>query len=187
MKKSQPGYTYLKAYQFLVIIYDLTEQFCQKFLQGPEFRRMRDQYVQAARSSKQCLVEGYTQESLKGYIKLAGIAHGSNEELKEDYKDFLRQRNLSIWPKDHPKIRRLSWVSRVCGEIARGEIPTLPPLPTSPTHAANLLLDLTTKAGYLLERLINSLKEKHRTEGGLTEELYRKRVEYRKRELILCR
>ena len=185
-RKSQPGYIYLKVYQFLMIIFDLTNQFIKRFLPGPEHRRTRDQYYQAARSSKQCLVEGYTQEGLKGYIKLAGISHGSNEELKEDYKDFLRQRNLPVWPKDHPKLGKLSWVSRACREIAEGKTPTIPPLPTdptdptNPTHSANLLLDLTTKAGFMLEKLITSLEEKHRTEGGLTEKLYWRRCEFRK-------
>ena len=148
-----------------MIIFDLTNQFIKRFLPGPEHRRTRDQYYQAARSSKQCLVEGYTQEGLKGYIKLAGIAHGSNEELKEDYKDFLRQRNLPVWPKDHPKLGKLSWVSRA-----------------DPTHSANLLLDLTTKAGFMLEKLITSLEEKHRTEGGLTEKLYQRRIEFREKK-----
>jgi four helix bundle suffix protein len=134
---------------------------------------------QAARSSKQCLVEGYTQASLKGYIYMAGIAHGSNEELREDYKDFLRQRNLPIWKKDHPQLGRKSWVSRACRDIAMGKIPTYPTIPTDPTYAANVILDLTIKAGYLLNKLIASLHEKHKTEGGLTERLYRTRKQYR--------
>lgn len=179
MGSKLPGYHYLRVYQFLVIIFDLNEEFTKKFLPGYEHRRTREQMFQAARSSKQCLVEGYTQEGLKGYIKLAGIAHGSNEELLEDYKDFLRQRGLPVWPKDHPKLGRLGWVSRACREISEGKNPTLPPLPTDPTYSANLLLDLTTKAGFMLERLIASLKEKHMKEGGLTEELYRKRKNYR--------
>ena len=32
---------------------------------------------------------------------------------------------------------------------------------------------------YLQDKLISSLKEKHKTDGGLTEELYRNRKEYR--------
>jgi len=182
--KKLAGYRYLRAYQLLVIIFDLTDQFTREFLAGPEHRRTRDQYFQAGRSSKQCLLEGYSQEGLKGYIKLAGIARGSNEELHEDYLDFLRQRGLKIWDRCDPQIYRLSWVSRVCREIAQGEIPTIPTLPTSPEYSANLLLDLTAKAGYLLDRLIKALIEKHRTEGGLTERLYQARMAYRKKQEI---
>src|SRR3989344_7579298 len=111
--KSQPGYVYLKVYQYLFIVFDLTEKFCKIHIPGQEHRRTRDQMFQAARSSKQNLVEGYTHESLKGYIYLVGIAHGSNEELREDYKDFLRQRDLAIWQKEHPKLGRKSWVSKI--------------------------------------------------------------------------
>ena len=175
----QPGYRLLKAYQFLYIIFDLTDQFCKIHLVGLEHRRTREQMFQAGRSSKQCLVEGYTQAGLSGYIKLAGISHGSNEELREDYLDFLRHRGLAIWDKSDPRISRVGWVSRVCREISEGKIPTYPPLPTDPTHAANLGLDLTTKAGFLLKRLVDSLMEKHRTEGGLTEKLYRSRRQHR--------
>lgn len=178
-KKKQAGYIYLRVYQYLVIIFDLNDLFIKIHLAGPEHRRTRDQMFQAGRSSKQCLVEGYTQESLKGYIYLAGIAHGSNEELGEDYKDFLRQRGLAIWPKDHPRLGKKSWVSRACRDITEGRIPTYPTIPTDPEYAANVILDLTTKAGYILQRLVDSLKEKHKTEGGLTEKLYRERRNYR--------
>jgi four helix bundle suffix protein len=43
------------------------------------------------------------------------------------------------------------------------------------------MITLIHQTNYLLDKLIISLKEKHMKEGGLTEELYRKRVEYRKK------
>ena len=178
-RQSKPGYLYLKVYQYLMIIFDLNSKFCKIYLPSPEHQRTRDQMFQAARSSKQCVVEGYTQESLKGYIYLTGIAHGSNEELREDYIDFLRQRELTKWPKDPPKLGIKSWVSRACRDIAEGNIPTYPTIPTDPEYAANVILDLSIKAGYMLKRLVESLKEKHKTEGGLTEKLYQKRKDFR--------
>jgi len=177
--KKQPGYVYLRVYQYLLIIFDLTSEFIKLHLPGNEHRRTRDQMFQAGRSSKQNIVEGYTHESLKSYIYLSGIAHGSNEELREDYKDFLRQRGLSIWEKDHPKLGRKSWVSRACRDIQAGRIPTYPTIPTDPEYAANVILDLTIKAGFMVEKLISSLKLKHKTEGGLTEKLYHERRNYR--------
>jgi len=145
-----------------MIIFDLNSKFCKIYLPSPEHQRTRDQMFQAARSSKQCVVEGYTQESLKGYIYLTGIAHGSNEELREDYIDFLRQRELTKWPKDHPKLGIKSWVSRACRDIAEGNIPTYPTIPTDPEYAANVILDLSIKAGYMLKRLVESLKERQK-------------------------
>ena len=34
--------------------------------------------------------------------KLVGVARGSLEELLGDYLDFLRQRGLTEWGKNHP-------------------------------------------------------------------------------------
>jgi len=116
---------------------------------------------------------------------LAGVARGSEEELLNDYLSYARQHGIPIWEKE--RVRR---------EIKeRGEIweiltktPTLPPspsfpsLPKNPQLAVNLLVDLIKQAGYLQDRLIASLKEKHVKEGGFRENLLKKRLEYRRQE-----
>jgi len=53
-------------------------------------------------------------------------------------------------------------------------------LPKDPERAANWLLTLCHQATYLLHKQTEALKMKHMKEGGFTEELYRKRKEYRK-------
>ncbi len=55
-------------------------------------------------------------------------------------------------------------------------------LSDNPEKAANMMITLVNQANYLIDKLTASLKEKHTREGGLTEELYRKRVEYRKKQ-----
>lgn len=86
-----PGYEDLLTFQQCEEIYDLTIEFCYKFLPGREFLRQRDQMVQAARSAKQCIAEGATQgTSLRGYIKMVGVSRGSLEELLLDFRDFAR-------------------------------------------------------------------------------------------------
>ncbi len=52
-------------------------------------------------------------------------------------------------------------------------------LPEDPCEAANFLLTFCHQETLLLHRQIESLKLKHQKEGGLAEELYRKRKEYR--------
>jgi four helix bundle suffix protein len=175
MSVSRPGYEYLSAYTFGKVIQDLTVEFCNRYIDYKS--RTHDQMVQAARSNCQNIAEGYSNPSLKGYIKLAGIAYGSNEELTKDYQDFLRQRNLLIWEKNYTKIRefrefRAFWVTETSLNT--------PNLPNSPIEAANMLLTFCNMEGFLLKKLVASLLEKHEKEGGLTEELYRKRIEYRK-------
>lgn len=165
-----------------VVVQELTEEFCQRFLlpnnpnlPNPNFRQI-SQMTQAARSISQNIAEGYTQESLKGYIYLSGIAHGSNEELGKDYLHFLKTNKLAVFPKDHPKIRafrefRVKWISPTSLNS--------PTLPKDPQLAANMLLTFCQMEGYLLTKLIDSLKEKHKKEGGLTERLYKERKNYR--------
>jgi len=93
---SKPGYEYLITYQYSIEIYDLTVEFVGRFLSGREHVRTREQMVQAARSCKQNIVEGYMEKSTKSYIKLLGVARASLEELLEDYKDFSRQKGIGI-------------------------------------------------------------------------------------------
>ncbi|MDO8664939.1 MAG: four helix bundle suffix domain-containing protein, partial [Candidatus Liptonbacteria bacterium] len=134
------------------------------------------QMIQAARSNSQNVAEGHTAESLKSYIFLVGVAHGSNEELTKDFQDFLRQRRFEIWPKDDFRIRavrefRACWISQTSLNT--------PALPKDPEEAANFLLTFCQMEGFLLKKLAESLKKKHEQEGGFTENLYRKRIEFR--------
>jgi len=175
VNSTRPGYEYLAAYMLGKVIQDLTVDFCNRYIDRKS--RTHDQMVQAARSNCQNVAEGYSNPSLKGYIKLAGIAYGSNEELTKDYQDFLRQNNLPIWDKNDPKIRefrdfRVSWVTPTSLNT--------PKLPNSPIEAANMLLTFCNLDGFLLKRLVNSLLEKHKKEGGLTEKMYKMRIEYRR-------
>ena len=175
MVNSRPGYEYLSAYMLGKVIQDLTIKFCNKYIDYKS--RTHDQMVQAARSNSQNIAEGYSNPSLKAYIKLSGIAYGSNEELTKDYQDYLRQHDLQIWDINHPKIRefrgfRASWISQTSLNT--------PNLPNDSTEAANMLLTFCNMEGFLLRKLEKSLEEKHEKEGGLTERLYNKRTKYRK-------
>lgn len=176
---TQPGYRYLKTYQLATVIYDLTVEFCKRFLSGFDHRRTREQMIQAARSGKQNIAEGYSEKSLKGYIKLLGVAYASLEELLEDYRDFLRQRKLKVWAKEHPKVREFRGF-RVFWDFQKSpSSPNTPKLPDDPEEAANLILTISHQASFLLARQIKSLEEKFVREGGYTEALFRKRMEKR--------
>ena len=73
--------------------------------------------VQAARSGKQNIVEGSqvsgTSKELE--IKLTSVAHASLEELLEDYRDFLRDRRLKEWAREHPYTQRPCELNRTPG------------------------------------------------------------------------
>lgn len=170
------GYKNLTTYILATIIYDLTTQFCQKFLKGK--RRQIEQMEQAARSGKQNIAEGYTFQSLESYIKLCGVAEGSIKELAADYEDFLRQRNLAIWGKDDPRVRafrefRAFW--------KKPNLPNTPNLPNDPEEAANMLLTFCQMESFLLKKQIKSLEEKFVREGGFREKLFKKRIDFRQK------
>lgn len=181
-QKKKAGYEYLLAYKVTVPIYDLTMEFVERYI--PYKSRTVDQMQQAARSGMRNISEGYKQQSLAGYIKLAGVSRGSLEELLNDYLSFARQKKISIWEKERAK-REIREIGEIW-EIIKNH-PYLPPqpnfpsLPKNPTEAANLLITLIQQANYLIDKLITSLKEKHTKEGGFNENLLKKRLEYRKR------
>lgn len=181
MPNFKAGYEYLLAYKLTVPIYDYTIVFCKKWINYKS--RTKDQMEQAARSGMQNIAEGNKQESLKGYIQLSGVARGSLEELLNDYLAFARQNNLPIWEKQQA-IRQIGEISKIWNIIKNNPTlpnsPNFPNLPNNPEVAVNLLITLINQANYLLDKLIVSLKEKHMKEGGLSEELLRKRLEYRK-------
>ncbi|MBI2404684.1 four helix bundle protein [Candidatus Gottesmanbacteria bacterium] len=179
MKKA--GYEYLIAYKITVPIYDYTVEFCRRWIDYKS--RTRDQMEQAARSGSVNVAEGSKEKSLAAYIKLVGVAAGSQEELLKDYQAYARQHKLAIWPKE--KAREIREV-RVIWEIVRKnpylpDSPDFPDLPKDPEIAVNLMLTLVNQANYLLQKLAASLETKHEREGGYSENLLKKRLAYRTR------
>ncbi|MDO8573389.1 MAG: four helix bundle suffix domain-containing protein [Candidatus Daviesbacteria bacterium] len=185
-----PRHKYLLTYRYSEIIHDLTVIFVKEYILGslsnlgnrPDYRSA-DQMVQAARSGKQNIVEGVGQSltSKKGEIKLLGVAKASLEELLTDFEDFLRQRNLAIWPKTDNRISafrqtafRLSYLSNLSN---LGDLIEKPKLPENPEEAANFLLTLCHQATFLLHKQIIVMEEKFIREGGFTENLFKKRLE----------
>jgi restriction system protein len=175
------GYRNLKSYQAAEIIYDATVAFCDRFIDRRS--RTHDQMVRAARSGKQNIVEASqaSATSKKTELKLTGVARASLEELLQDYQDFLRQRNLPVWPKDHRLARTIRTLAyrpdRTYGTyktyVEEG----------SPEVAANAVLCVVNQANYLLDRQIESLGKQFLAEGGFTERLYHARRQHRRNAL----
>lgn len=163
------------TYKYSVEIYDLTVAFVEKFLPGREKLRTREQMVQAGRSAKQCIVEGYLQKSTKGYIKLLGVTRGSLEELLEDYKDFARTRGVQVRDKWDKREKR--------DKNGKFFLPLDPFHPLNPFIPVNYLVNLIRRTTYLLDRQIDSLEKKFISEGGYTEKLFRKRLVFRSKML----
>jgi four helix bundle suffix protein len=172
------GYRNLKSFQLAQLVYDVTVRFCDRYIERRS--RTHDQMVQAARSGVQNIAEGSQASgtSKKMELKLTNVARASLEELRLDYEDFLRQRNLPLWPRTDPRreslIRRrpagadavADWAAASHGTGTAGY----------PEIAANGALALIAVACALLDRQIAALARAFETEGGFTERLYRIRT-----------
>lgn len=170
------GYKDLLVYKLAVIIFDLGVEFCERFI--PKTSRTHDQMIQANRSGKQNIVEGSLEKSLKGNIKLTGVSRASYGELAEDLKDFLRLHKLPLWDKDDPRVREIRSI-RITNS---SNLPNWSNWTNTPERFANLLITLIHMETYLLDQLIRSLEKQFVEEGGYTENLFKKRLEYRSRQ-----
>lgn len=188
---------FLLTYRYALIIHDLTILFTKYYLLGsisrgnlsnlgsrPDYRQA-DQMNQASRSGKQNIIEGVGQSytSTKGEMKLLGVAKASFDELLTDYEDFLRQNNRRIYHKSAPIITSYKEIAYRLTNINNltdlGDLLEKPKLFLNPEQDGNLLLTLCHIETYLLDCQIKALEDKFIKEGGRSENLFRKRLEYR--------
>ncbi|MEK6335747.1 MAG: four helix bundle suffix domain-containing protein [Acidobacteriota bacterium] len=172
------GYRRLKSFQQAELVYDATVRFCDRFIDRRS--RTHDQMVQAARSGRQNIAEGSQASgtSKKFELKLVGVARASLEELLLDYEDFLRQRGLQLWGKDHPTaqiVRPLAYEKNRSYLTYRTYIES-----ESPEIAANVVICLIHQTNYLLDQQLRQLENAFVQEGGFTERLYRTRSRMRR-------
>ena len=171
------GYAELQSYRMSEIVYDATMVFCDRFVSKRS--RTHDQMVQAARSGKQNIAEGSMASgtSKKTELKLVGVARASLEELLLDFQDFLRQKGLPLWGKDHPKAKQ---VRGLCYKENRSYKTYKPYIEeSSPEVAANTMICVIHQTNYLLDQQLRTLEKEFLNEGGFTERLYRTRTQVR--------
>lgn len=173
---SAGGYRKLRAYQLSAIIYDLSVIFAEKFVRPGS--RTRDQMEQAARSGKQNIAEGSeaSMTSKETEIKLTNVAKASLEELLLDYEDFLRQHQLQQWDKTHPRIIRLR--KYLMSDDFMNN-PTRYAYRLNEEEFCNLCITLINQTTYLLRRLLESQQQQFLEQGGIKEQMFRARLNYR--------
>jgi len=198
------GYRRLKTFQLAQLIYDVTVRFCNRYIDKRS--RTHDQMVQAARSGQQNIAEGSQASgtSKKTELKLTSVARSSLEELRLDYEDFLRQRELRFWSEDDPRRKELvarrcksadelaAWVAEVhgrgdgrdgqdgqnglYGQETPKSIQSIASIKsTYPELAANAVLVLIGVTVSLLDRQLAAQAKAFEEQGGFTERLYRVR------------
>lgn len=111
----------------------------------------------------------------------------------EDFEDILRLKQLPRWNKDDPRLGTLH-------QVFEG-YPSFPSNTSTPSYPSvksvtevlgglegnegveavvNYLIDPIIRNGFLLDKQINAIEEKHQREGGYNEKLLQKRLIYRK-------
>ena len=171
-------YDELRFYQRTDVLYQLTKIFTKRFL--PKFGdRTVDQMVQAARSTKQNIVEGSVdrQTSLKTELKLLGIARGSNQELLKDYEDYIKSKGLTEWYKGNK--RRFDDLHLFCRnhyllEDYKNLFPRM-----DDEELANMAICLCHQVDSALEKYIKRRDEEFTTGGGFQERMTAARLEQR--------
>ena len=200
------GYRNLKSFQIAQLVYDVTFRFCERSIDRRS--RTNDQMVQAARSGVQNIAEGSQASgtSKKTELKLTSVARASLEELRLDYEDFLRHRDLPQWAPDHPALMRFKvlrcssllelrqWVAKENKQHGPSQTSTdntfqvnVPDSPCEsvqvPVLVVNATLSLINLCCYLLDRQLDALAKSFENEGGFSERLYRVRSARRKNNL----
>ena len=172
-------YQTLLSFQKGEIVYDLTFRFAHKFLARGD--RTIDQMIQSARSGKKNVLEGSKAAltSKETEIKLTNVARASLEELLDDYKDFLRARDLRIWEKDSTEARYVRHLGRKTPQTFEDYREFLET--RSSEVLANIALCLIHQTNYLIDQQLRRLERDFLAEGGLRERMTRARLKARAR------
>ena len=148
------NYAELLSFQKAEIVYDITFRFCHKYLSKGD--RTVDQMIQSARSGKKIILEG-SQASITSKeteIELTNVARASLEELLDDFRDYLRARDLPLWAKDSKEtryVRRMGAKNPPSYETYREFVET-----RAPEVTANIALCLLHQTNVLNWKRISS-------------------------------
>ena len=166
--KRKGNYRDLICYRKAETIYDITYFFANRFFKSSD--RTIDQMIQAARSGKQNIIEGYAASvtSIETEIKLLNVAKSSLKELLADYEDYLRTRHLEQWDKESEKFKSAQQLGKDHDDstfwmdiISSRNDETI----------ANIAIILLHQTDYLLYKFIEKVVAKFEKEGGIREKL----------------
>ena len=176
----QINWSNLHFYQKSDTLYQLTATFCRRFL-PPYGDRTVDQMIQAARSGKQNIVEGLAdgKSSTEMQLKLLNVARASIQELREDYNDFLRSKQMEIWA---PANQRYQPMVDFCKQ--HNNSTDYEPFfeKWSAEEMANIALTLCHMTDTMMNKFLKRLEQDFVTQGGIKERMYAARTGYHKQQ-----
>ena len=96
--------------------------------------------------------------------------------MLNDYQDYLRQHNLKLWEKDSPEARKV----RALVYNRYNSYKNYKDYISSGESAANAMICLINQTNQLLDQKLRWMEEQFVKEGGFRENLFKKRMDYRK-------
>ena len=161
-------YRDLIFYKKTKILYDMTYWFKERYLSRGD--RTQDQMEQAARSGTQNIAEGRTDglTSTEMELRLVNVARASLIELREDYEDYLRSHELTMWDKQHPRYEKMV---RYCYDHHEPEQYRSFFEQWSPEEFCNVALTLIHQADRGMCKWLQMKEKAFLEEGGLKEKM----------------
>ena len=175
-----PKWQDLWFYQKSEVLYQMTYVFCERFL--PQYGdRTVDQMVQAARSGKQNIVEGSEdgKTSTEMELKLLNVARASIGELRQDYEDFLKSRQLRQWTAADSRFQPMQDFTKSHNQLSDYE-PYFEKW--SAEEMANIGLTLCFQVDTMMNKYMESLERIFVTEGGIKDRMHQARTGYRQQQ-----
>ena len=176
-----PKWQDLWFYQKSEVLYQMTYVFCERFLPQHGDRTV-DQMVQAARSGKQNIVEGSEdgKTSTEMELKLLNVARASIGELRQDYEDFLKSRQLRQWTAGDERFQLMQDFTKSHNLLSDYE-----PYFNQWTaeEMANVGLTLCFQVDTMMNKYMEGLERTFVTEGGIKERMHQARTGYRQQQL----
>ena len=167
----------LRFYQKSEALYQMTFVFCERFLPKHGDRTV-DQMVQAARSGKQNIIEGSEdgKTSTEMELKLLNVARSSIHELREDFKDYLMSRKLSLWDKQHSRYQGMHGFTK-----SHNKLEDYKPFfqKWNDEEMANIGYTMCCQIDVMMNGYLTTLEDRFRKVGGMKERMYRVRTGYR--------
>jgi len=175
-----PKWQDLWFYQKSEVLYQMTYVFCERFLPQHGDRTV-DQMVQAARSGKQNIVEGSEdgKTSTEMELKLLNVARASIGELRQDYEDFLKSRQLHLWTVGDERFQPLQDFTKSHNLLSDYE-PFF--YQWTAEEMANVGLTLCFQVDTMMNKYMESLERTFVTEGGIKERMHQARTGYRQQQ-----
>ena len=167
-------------YQKSEVLYQMTFVFCDRFLPHHGDRTV-DQMMQAARSGKQNIVEGSEdgKTSTEMELKLLNVARASIGELRQDYEDFLKSRQLPQWTSQDKRFQPLQEFTK-----SHNLLKDYDSFFTkwSAEEMANVSITLCHQIDAMMNKYMEGLEHTFVTQGGIKERMYQARTGYRKQQ-----